>query len=492
MKKISNITLGQVVFAVEQDAFDVLSTYLEKVKASLPETEDRTEVLEDIEGALAEKFLARKKSEKRAVTAADVSEVTTEMGSPSDFGEGQTDEKETPTSSAEQSTKKRLFRDADDAVIAGVASGIAQYFEIDPVIVRILFFISIFFNGLGLIAYIVLWVVVPKAQTTTDKYAMRGEMVTLKEITQRVKKNLEKIDREDLVHTGGLWNKVRGFFVKLFDVLGVLVRGVIHIARYVVGLAFVLGGALGTAGLVSVYSVVLLSEKVLFPQEVQVALDTMLGSALGIVAITASFVMMVIPLLVLIITGASLLAKRNFFTVSKTVGLAVVWIVAMILAATTSALQVEQVMQKLGVDEFTDGQVRIEIGDDHIYIDTDVVAPHPPTAPEYQPVACTADAKICSDGTGVGRTGPYCEFAACPDDVDVTERLPDAVVCTDAQKKAEICTMEYAPVCGLVEVQCITSPCPPISETFGNACSACGQGNVTSYTQGECELPEAS
>ena len=62
-----------------------------------------------------------------------------------------------------------------------------------------------------------------------------------------------------------------------------------------------------------------------------------------------------------------------------------------------------------------------------------------------------------------------------------------SVVCTDEQRQAQMCTMEYAPVCGLVQVQCITTPCNPIPQTFGNGCSACAQGNVASYTIGECE-----
>ena len=60
------------------------------------------------------------------------------------------------------------------------------------------------------------------------------------------------------------------------------------------------------------------------------------------------------------------------------------------------------------------------------------------------------------------------------------------IVCTDQMKQAEACTMEYAPVCGMVEVQCITAPCDPVPETFSNGCSACSQGNVVSYTEGEC------
>jgi len=100
---------------------------------------------------------------------------------------------------------------------------------------------------------------------------------------------------------------------------------------------------------------------------------------------------------------------------------------------------------------------------------------------DNEPVACTMDAKICPDGSAVGRIGPNCEFAACP-------APKEKVVCTDDMKRAEACTMEYAPVCGLVAVQCITTPCYPVPETFGNGCSACAQGNVISYTEGQCEL----
>lgn len=64
----------------------------------------------------------------------------------------------------------------------------------------------------------------------------------------------------------------------------------------------------------------------------------------------------------------------------------------------------------------------------------------------------------------------------------------ESIVCTDEAKAAEMCTMEYAPVCGLVQVQCITAPCDPIPETFSNGCSACSQGNVISYTEGACEV----
>jgi hypothetical protein len=62
------------------------------------------------------------------------------------------------------------------------------------------------------------------------------------------------------------------------------------------------------------------------------------------------------------------------------------------------------------------------------------------------------------------------------------------VICTDEMKQTQACTREYAPVCGLVQVQCITTPCDPVPETFSNGCGACSQGNVVSYTAGECTI----
>jgi hypothetical protein len=97
-------------------------------------------------------------------------------------------------------------------------------------------------------------------------------------------------------------------------------------------------------------------------------------------------------------------------------------------------------------------------------------------------MACTMDAKMCPDGSYVGRTGPACEFAACPNET----ATPKAVVCTPEQKQAEACIEIYQPVCASVQIQCITTPCEPIQKTFGNSCDACSQHSVTEYTEGAC------
>ncbi len=110
-----------------------------------------------------------------------------------------------------------------------------------------------------------------------------------------------------------------------------------------------------------------------------------------------------------------------------------------------------------------------------------------PTTPlPSEPISCPADAKQCPDGSYVGRVSPNCEFAACP----VTVEDDDPITCLPDSRDADVCAEIYAPVCGLVQVQCITTPCDPVLETFGNSCSACSNANVISYTDGACQESE--
>jgi phage shock protein PspC (stress-responsive transcriptional regulator) len=445
MKKVINITLNSIVFAIEQDAYEVLDIYIEQIKARLVGSVDQAEIMTDIESAMSEKFIAQGRSEKISVSLRDVEQLRTEMGSPADFGED-VESAAAAEPLPSEGLQRRLFRDTDDAVIAGIASGIARYFSIDPVIVRIAFAVSVFANGIGIIAYLILWLVVPAAKTTADKFAMQGKRVTVEDITARVKKNLQENDLSNTQYVNGVWHTVREFFQQVFFHLGGFMRLLVVLFRYLFGVAFLIGGALSAAVLVSIYSIVLLSEKTFLPIEVQTAVEIMFATPLGIIAIAASFVMNLIPLLVMILVGASLLKKQNLFTTNKVITLAVVWIVALVLAGTTSAIQAEKVWKEVGPDV-----VKSEYFEDlDIIIDEDGIRVIPPIPPA------------------------------------VPNKSSDVVTCTDEMKQSDICAEIYAPVCGMVDMQCFTTPCPPVQETFSNGCHACGQGNVDSYTQGVC------
>jgi hypothetical protein len=105
----------------------------------------------------------------------------------------------------------------------------------------------------------------------------------------------------------------------------------------------------------------------------------------------------------------------------------------------------------------------------------------PVESPVEDPVMCTMDAKMCPDGSFVGRTAPSCAFAPCPGELPTS---PEEIVCTQEQKEAEACIEIYAPVCASYQVQCVTTPCNPVPKSYPNSCFACADNNVISYTEG--------
>ncbi len=132
-------------------------------------------------------------------------------------------------------------------------------------------------------------------------------------------------------------------------------------------------------------------------------------------------------------------------------------------------------------------------------VPSSVLAPSPDGD---MPVACTMDARECPDGSFVGRTGPNCEFQTCPNgdqpaepspvEPEPTEPMSGSVTCTDEMRKAEACIEIYAPVCAQVQVECITTPCNPVPQTYSNSCFACSEDRVLSYTEGACAGDEVS
>lgn len=108
-----------------------------------------------------------------------------------------------------------------------------------------------------------------------------------------------------------------------------------------------------------------------------------------------------------------------------------------------------------------------------------------PTEDIEEPVACTMDAMMCPDGSYVGRVAPNCEFAPCP-----SEDNTSSIMCPVESRNVDACISVVEPVCGLVQVECITTPCDPVQQTFGNSCEACSNERVISYTESACESGE--
>ena len=152
----------------------------------------------------------------------------------------------------QEGTSKKLFRDQDNKVIGGVAAGLAAYFKVDVAIVRIAFVLAVLFFGVGIFAYLLMWIAVPKATTLTQKMEMQGEPVTLSNIETSVKKNLNNETGAESGLTKLLLLPFR-IIAAIFEVLGRVFRSFGSVLRvlvglFVVGISFVVLGSFLLAG----------------------------------------------------------------------------------------------------------------------------------------------------------------------------------------------------------------------------------------------------
>jgi phage shock protein PspC (stress-responsive transcriptional regulator) len=171
MKKIININLSGRVLPMEDTAYEKLQAYIESLRRYFANEEGRDEIISDIESRIAELLQDKIRKGATAITDDDVEEVTTSMGRVQDFeavdaasddDKKTTEQQQSNYNYSYNKESKRLYRDTNDKMIAGVCSGIAVYLGVDPAIVRILFAIISFGGfGLGFLAYIILWIVLP-------------------------------------------------------------------------------------------------------------------------------------------------------------------------------------------------------------------------------------------------------------------------------------------------------------------------------------------
>lgn len=172
MKKTVTMGLGGRNFTIDDDAYNRLDTYLNDYAATLQT--DRDEVMEEIEMRIADLFRDRLGG-RDVVDIAMVNEVAKQLGLPdaNNAGKGQY----APGSkcdSADGHAVHKFYRDTDDRKIGGVCSGMAAYFDVDVVLIRIIFLILIFCGTLGLWFYIICCIVAPSAYTASEKCQLRG------------------------------------------------------------------------------------------------------------------------------------------------------------------------------------------------------------------------------------------------------------------------------------------------------------------------------
>lgn len=197
MNKTVTINIAGIVFHIEEDAYERLKTYLDKLRFKFSAEEGRDEILADIESRIAEILTAKKGPAREVVLLTDIEEVIATMGEPeaiSDEGNSASEPEPEPTreEAYQRRKRRRLFRDPDEKVLFGVCSGIGHYFDIDPVWIRLGFVLAVVLGGTGFLFYILLMIIIPKAETTAEKLEMRGEPVDVNNIKRSIQEEFEE------------------------------------------------------------------------------------------------------------------------------------------------------------------------------------------------------------------------------------------------------------------------------------------------------------
>lgn len=332
MKKTINVNLAGRIFYVEEDAYPVLDNYLRSVKNHFAKFADSEEILQDIEARIAEQLMPENKEAQPIVNLESVQNIIAGMGKPEDFSEteqGLPEKEPAPDTKAGTSGKRRLYRDGDKPILGGVASGIAAYFDIDPLWVRLAFIAIAFLGGSAVAIYIVLWIIVPEAETASQKVEMKGDRPTLKAIEQSVK---EKILDNPEARKGA--HRVGGFIHEVVGRLGVVIKKLVHVALRLIGAAILVGSSIAIVGLI--LGMVGLAASGTSPY-VEFPLRDLFGHGMFYLTVLIAFFAAFVPLVLLLLAGTSLATKKNRFHVATTASLLAVWIIAVASGAALAA-----------------------------------------------------------------------------------------------------------------------------------------------------------
>lgn len=245
MNKTVNINLGGMFFHIDEDAYQKLTRYFDAIKRSLSNSSGQDEIIKDIEMRVSELLNEKQKTDKHVVGMKDVDEVITVMGQPEDYriddeGAGST----TPnyTSSTSSNTRK-LYRDSENGMIGGVLAGLGHYFGIDKVWLRIFLLVLIFAWGTGVLAYIILWIVMPEAKTTAEKLEMTGEPVTISNIEKKVREEFDNVSEKlKNANYDEMGNRVKTGAEKVGSSLGDFIIAVLRVFSKFLGIILIISG----------------------------------------------------------------------------------------------------------------------------------------------------------------------------------------------------------------------------------------------------------
>lgn len=345
MNKTININLGGIFFHIDELAYQKLKRYLDAIRKSLSDDpQGRDEILNDIELRIGELLSERIVNERQVINESDIDEITKIMGKPEDY---LVDEElfEDQQSYRPTSSSKKLFRDNEDKFLGGVCAGLAHYFGIDALWVRILWLILVFFFGTGILIYIILWILIPVAETTAEKLQMKGEPVNISNIERKIREEFQDVSSrvKDGVNSAtervknpefkkNVENRAKSGIQEIIDTLGKILIAIFNIFGKLIGALLIFIAAITLIALIfgafSWGSIEMLgfgNDYVHYPP---FFFDSVIPTWLLLVF---TFLAVGIPFFVLFMLGLRILSNnvKSFSTTTK-LSLLGVWIIALL------------------------------------------------------------------------------------------------------------------------------------------------------------------
>ena len=197
MKKSIQISIAQIAFYIEEDAYKILDNYLQEIEKRISDSTLKKEILFDVESRMVELFEKDKKKIPYVLTSEDIQKVISIIGKPDEIYQDETGSTKSQDTENNHFARK-LYRNPNDKVIGGVISGICNYFGIkDATVPRIIIVLLIIF-GLGspVIIYLVCWIIIPQAQSPSEIAQMKGERVSLSSIEKHASEFSKKLQEK--------------------------------------------------------------------------------------------------------------------------------------------------------------------------------------------------------------------------------------------------------------------------------------------------------
>lgn len=237
-------------FHIDEDAYQKLSRYFDAIKRSLSNSAGQDEIIKDIEMRIAELVSEKHTSDKQVISLKELDEIITVMGQPEDYRIENDEQEQQAFNYTNERGIKKLYRDTEKGMLGGVCAGLGHYFGIDAVWLRIIFVVLLLGYGIGLLPYIVLWIVMPSAKTTAEKLEMTGEPVNISNIERKVREEYETLsERFKSANLDAKGKQVKTGFERAAGGVGKAFSGIFRVFAKLLGALIVVFSASALIGM---------------------------------------------------------------------------------------------------------------------------------------------------------------------------------------------------------------------------------------------------